>query len=295
MPRFSHRYGFDPERPQGPIVEDAPGWLRDAFIVKILNRLTYIDQDTRCSKRDHEPLGVKSLNQNLCTIVKREMDDSDWDTFHCVYGLEFTLKKCEWYQFYDCIEEIGELLIEHDKIYAKSTLALSAYEEYTFNTFIKNVNKLFEENGVGWRLNGRSHFETALPKDLSRRSVAIEERLSDKFEPARNSYRKAKQFALGVHKDPENSIKESVTALESVAKILYENTATFGAALNKMRGDSEVPKGIVSVMQKFYDYTNDEPGVRHGSTQTAKSDEMDAELALHLSAAFIRYLLEAKS
>jgi len=231
MPRFSHRFGYDPERPTGPIIEDAPNWLRDAFIVRILSRLTYIDYDTRCSKRDHEPLGVKSLNQILCTIVKREMNESDWDTFHCISGLESTLKECEWYQFYDCIEEIGEQLIESDKNYARSTLLPLAYEHYTFTSFMNSLNKLFEENNVGWRLNAKSHFETALPRDLSRRSVAIEERLADKFEPARNSYRKARQFALGVHKDPENSIKESITALESVAKILYENTATLGAAL----------------------------------------------------------------
>ena len=58
MPRFLHQFGLDPERPKEPIVEGAPGWLLDAFIVKALNRFTYVDHDIRCSKRDHNCAGV---------------------------------------------------------------------------------------------------------------------------------------------------------------------------------------------------------------------------------------------
>jgi len=52
---------------------------------------------------------------------------------------------------------------------------------------------------------------------------------------------------------------------------------------------------LVTVLETFYAYANSEPGVRHGGVQTPKSGEMDAELALHLSGAFIRYMIEVKN
>jgi hypothetical protein len=52
---------------------------------------------------------------------------------------------------------------------------------------------------------------------------------------------------------------------------------------------------LVTVMKKFYAYTNAKPGVRHGGVQKPKSGDMDAELALHLSGAFIRYIIEVQS
>ncbi|UST92745.1 AbiJ-NTD4 domain-containing protein [Pseudomonas siliginis] len=290
--KFSHRNGFDPNRAEGPIVEDAPSWLRDDFFINVLSKLTYVDQDSRVKNKERFPLGIKSLNERLCVEVRREMDEGDWDSWTCQEGLAFTIKKCEWYQFYDCVEVIGEELQEIEPLYEDASGDIDV-PKFTFAAYRARVNELFNKHQIGWRLNVKSQLESALPKDLSDRMETVEKQL-DQYEAAREHFRKAKRYALGTHKDPENSIKESVSAFESVGRVLYEKSATLGDALSKMKKDGVVPPMLVAVMEKFYAYANAAPGVRHGAAQMPKSAEMDAELAMHLSAAFIRYAIEIK-
>lgn len=291
--KFSHRNGFDPKRKLGPIVEDAPAWLRDEFFVSVLSKLTYIDQDSRIGNKEKLPLGIKTLNERLCVEVQREMDNDDWDSWSCQNGLAHTIKTCEWYQFYDCVEVIGDELKAVEPFYDGAPGFVDT-SKFTFNAYRAKVNELFAKHQVGWRLNSRSQLESALPKDLADRIDSVEKNL-DQFEAAREHFRKAKRYGLGTHKDCENSIKESVSAFESVGKVLYDKTTTLGDVLTRMKKDGSVPPMLVSVMEKFYAYTNAEPGVRHGGTQKPKSDEMDAELAMHLSAAFIRYAIEIQN
>ena len=291
--KFSHRNGFDPNRQQGPIVDDAPPWLREEFHISILSKLTYVDLDSRVKNKEMLPLGIKSLNERLCIETQRQMDDSDWDSWTCSDGLAYTLKHCEWYQFYDCVELVGEQLKSVEPSYkgAPGTIDVAAF---SFTAYRKKVNDAFIKHNVGWRLNSKSQLESALPKDLADRMDGVEAEL-DKFEAAREHFGKAKRYALGTHRDCENSIKESVSAFESVGKVLHDRTATLGDVLSRMKKDGSVPPMLVTVMEKFYAYANAEPGVRHGGVQKPKSGDMDAELALHLSGAFIRYIIEVQS
>ncbi|EKT4496917.1 AbiJ-NTD4 domain-containing protein [Pseudomonas sp. CJQ_7] len=290
--KFSHRNGFDPSRQMGPIVEDAPNWLRDDFYINILSKLVFVDLDSRVKNKENLPLGIKKLNERLCIETQREMDEDDWDSWTCSDGLAYTLKHCEWYQFYDCVEVVGVELKSYESYYLHEPG--SEFLKFTFNSYRSSVNELFAKHQVGWRLNSKSELESALPKQLADRLDGVESAI-DQFDAAREHFRKAKRYVLGTHKDYENSIKESVSALESVGKVLYDKTATLGDVLVRMKKDGSVPPMLVSVMEKYYAYANAEPGVRHGGVLIPRSDEMDAELAMHLSAAFIRYVIEINS
>jgi len=61
-----------------------------------------------------------------------------------------------------------------------------------------------------------------------------------------------------------------------------------------MKREQLISPMLVTVFEKFYAYTNAEPAVRHGSHKMSGVDEMDAELALHMSAAFIRTIISRK-
>ena len=293
--KFSHRNEFDPNRPSGPIIHDAPTWLRNYFFANVLSKFIYNELDIFKININLLPLGIKKLNGRLCLELDRELDAFDCDSASCTDGLRYTIRTCEWYQFYDFIEIIGEeikrkelegdgFLIDTDPLFQAQTPFFDAYR--------KEVNNLFTKHNIEWHLNNRSELETALPKALATIINNTEKNL-DKFEAARDHYRKAKRYALGTHKDSENSIKESISALESVGKVLYPKTATLGDVLKSIRKDESIPKMLVEVIQKFSDYSNSEPGVRHGGTKKPNSDELDAELALHLSAAFIRYIVKS--
>ncbi|HEK1364478.1 hypothetical protein KZ854_13520 [Pseudomonas aeruginosa] len=292
--RFSHRYGYDPLRKPGEvIVEDAPEWLRRDFIVSILDPLTFIDLDSRQKNTEERPLGIKTLNQRLCIATRTEMDDQDWDSWTCQASLELTLLRATWWQFYDCVEIIGTQLHQTEKKYESDPFP-DVWDEFRFPAYRSKVNALFEQQMVGWRLNDQSQLEMALPKDLADRIEATSKSLTDEFQSARAHYRKAKRYILGTTKDPENSIKESISALESVCRVIHPDTPTLGKALSKMKSEGLYPPMMISVFEKFYAYCNDEPSVRHGSDKPSRVQLLDAELALHLGAAFIRYTLEVR-
>ena len=136
--KFSHRHGFDPNRQQGPIVEDAPKWLRDEFFINILSKLSYVDLDSRVKNTEKLPLGIKELNERLCVETQREMDDADWDSWTCSEGLAFTIKHCEWYQFYDCVEVVGDELKTIEPFYIGAPGYID-YSKFTFDAYRSKV------------------------------------------------------------------------------------------------------------------------------------------------------------
>jgi hypothetical protein len=292
--KFSHRFGFDPEYKNEPISEDAPNWLKSLFFITVLEPLLYIDGDSRKKNEESKPLGVKDLIERLCAENGQETDSEDYDSWSCWDALKYRLMNLEWYQFYDFVE-ITAIKIKEKEIEYSSAWDNSPFESFMFPSYRQKVNDLFSQHKIQWKLSEGGKLETALPKDLETRVSAIDSTLQDKFEPARVHYSKARSYILSPSKDPENSIKESVSAVESVCKTIYPKCATLGDALKAMKREQLISPMLVTVFEKFYAYTNAEPAVRHGSNKMSGVDEMDAELALHMSAAFIRTIISRKS
>ncbi len=291
--KFSHRFGFDPEYKNKPISNDAPKWLKNLFFINILEPLLFIDGDSRQKNTESKPLGVKELIERLCAENAQEMDSEDFDSWHCLDALKVRTMMLEWYQFYDFVEIIAIKVKEKEVDYT-SMWDSTAFEIFMFKSYRQKVNELFSQHKIQWRMNELGKLETSLPKDLELRVSAINSELKDNFEPARIHYAKARSFALSPSNDPENSIKESVSAIESVCKVIYPKCSTLGDALKAMKKEKLISPMLITVFEKFYVYTNAEPAIRHGSAKMSGVDQMDAELALHLSAAFIRTIIARK-
>ncbi|MDO6684567.1 MULTISPECIES: AbiJ-NTD4 domain-containing protein [unclassified Agarivorans] len=253
-----------------------------------------MDGDTRQKNEESKPLGVKDLIERLCAENGQETDYEDYDSWTCWDALKFRLMGLEWYQFYDFVE-VTAIKIKEKEVEYNSAWDNSRFESYMFPSYRQKVNDLFSQHKIQWKLNDGGKLETSLPKDLETRVSAIDYALQDKFEPARIHYSKARSYILSPSKDPENSIKESVSAVESVCKAIYPKCATLGDALKSMRKEQLISPMLVTVFEKFYAYTSAEPAIRHGSHKMSGVDEMDAELALHMSAAFIRTIISRKS
>lgn len=291
--KFSHRFGFDPEYKNKPISNDAPKWLRNQFFLNVLEPLLYIDGDSRQKNPELKPIGIKELIERLCSENNQETDSEDYDSWTCLDALKLRITELEWYQFYDFVEIVA-IKIKEKEVNYHSTFDISKFEHFLFPTYRNRINVLFSQHKIQWKLNEFGKLETSLPKDLEIRISNIDATLEDKFEPARIHYAKARSFIMGPSKDSENSIKESVSAVESVCKTIYPNCATLGDSLKAMKREKTISPMLITVFEKFYAYTNAEPAVRHGSNKISGVDEMDAELALHISAAFIRTIIARK-
>lgn len=288
MTKFSSRYGYDPKDAKAPTLEEAPEWLRIGYINGILERLIYVDQDTRYTNKEDCPLGTKRLIENYCLLLRREPEEAYYDSWYCIDSLKGLLQDVPWYSFYDFVELAAKKLREQEE-YRMDDAWVS---KFGVAKYIKQVNDLFEEEKIAWRLNSNCELIREIPIAYATALEGAEKALSlNKFEPAREHYQKAVRYIYRRPLDPENGIKEIVSAVESIGKTLYSGTATLGDVIKALRKDDRLPQMLVSVIEKFYTFANAEPAIRHGGTVLSKVSLDDAEFSLHVGVALIRYLL----
>ena len=92
--------------------------------------------------------------------------------------------------------------------------------------------------------------------------------------------------------DYRNSIKESISALESIAKVISKNPKdSLGAALDKIKGKLKIHPALERGFKQIYGYTSDTDGIRHALTEETTCDFADAKFMLVSCSAFINYLV----
>jgi hypothetical protein len=92
--------------------------------------------------------------------------------------------------------------------------------------------------------------------------------------------------------DYRNSIKESISAIESVAKIISNNSKdSLGGALDKIKGKIKLHAALEKGFKQIYGYTSDSDGIRHALTEETNCDFEDAKYMLVSCSAFINYLV----
>ena len=285
MTKFSSRFKYDPNLPKTTVFEDAPYGLRIAYIGSILEPLTYDVHHNR-DNSESRPLESFFLIKQFCSTARQEIPDFPRDTSNWT-DLKGVLTEGLWFSFYDFVECVGKLLKG-----AEQNAFPDLPERFTFAAYKTNVNELFVEERIGWRLNDKSELEKQIPQFLAKRIAATDNALADKFEPARKHYQKAIHYTLGTQTDPENAIKEVTSAIESVGKVFYENASTLGDVVKEMKRDKTWPAQLVLMIERYYAYASSEPAVRHGSTVSSRVLLSDSEFCLHVGAAIIRYLME---
>lgn len=96
--------------------------------------------------------------------------------------------------------------------------------------------------------------------------------------------------------DYENSIKESISAVEAMCCIITGASgaqATLGEAIKRLKGNGvHIHGAMESAFKSLYGYTSDETGIRHGGIDFRNAPAEDAEYMLVSCSAFVNYLVE---
>jgi hypothetical protein len=89
------------------------------------------------------------------------------------------------------------------------------------------------------------------------------------------------------------SIRESIHAVESVARVLEPSANTLDPALGKLAKSVKIHPALRGGFGKLYGFTSDEEGIRHALLDEAVSavDETDALYMLGSCASFVSYLI----
>lgn len=264
------------------ILEDAPRKTRVGYIKGILSDFLGSQGSGYGARRS--PLDTQDTHAAFIALIRDESDPWDYDNSSSWAALTEHLKSAEWPEFYDFVELVGRLLIEKDND--------SPFDETEhFKAYSTKVNALFQEDGIGWALNEKSELVRQIPRLAANRAKEAEAALTDKFGPARVHYQKATSYLFQHPIDEANSVKEIVSAVESVAKVVASKSATLGDAIKVLRKDARFSAHMLDALEKLYVYSNATPQVRHGHTKSGRPRLAEAELAHAVGVAFILYII----
>lgn len=93
-----------------------------------------------------------------------------------------------------------------------------------------------------------------------------------------------------------DSVRESIHAVEAMARKIEPNAQTLAPALKSLERNGYIHGSLKMAFEKLYGYTNDENGIRHAlQDDVARVDEVDALFMLGACASFVSYLISRDS
>ncbi len=193
------------------------------------------------------------------------------------------------------------------KVIRDSYFGMSWHRKYSFIEFIVKLNykdtalTLMEEfNRVLSRENSAYLFVSGVLAPITSKDEVDE---VEKAIASRDKYagvRTHMQTALGLLTDRENpdyrnSIKESISAVESLAKkLIGDDKATLGQALKTLETKHGLHSSLKSAFMTLYGYTSDAGGIRHGLLDGDKPcTKADARFMLICCSAFINFAVDS--
>ena len=195
--------------------------------------------------------------------------------------IKATVRELEWFQALDVLE--GVLVVAATFLEGRSPkLAYEARDA---------ANRAFEKYLVGFRfVEGRL---APIDSEVDREAVQEAMEAARDFSGAQRHLRLAlERFADRESPDYANSVKESISAVESVVKKVT-GESTLGAGLKVLeRSGIAVHPALASAWAKIYGWTSDADGIRHASVEAVETDQAMARYMLVCSSAFVSYLID---
>lgn len=153
-------------------------------------------------------------------------------------------------------------------------------------------NGLLERESSAYRLVGSQVAEITSEEELASIDTAI-----TSSTPGAERHLRAALGKLTDRKSPDyrNSIKESISAVESICRSLTGDAgATLGSALNALQPKLSLHGALKAALSSLYGYTSDEHGIRHAMLEAPSLGFPEAKFMLVACSAFTNFLI-AKS
>lgn len=265
---FSKRYRLRPT-PEGLMYEDVPERARVGLYHIVENFM----------EREKYRSAFFVLYKEICMALRITRDRHIDGNYRASIALETLIRGCQWWQFYDICEVVWAALY-------------SSYSSRDQDEFSTQVNTLFREEQLGFEFkDGKAEKVGAgfIDAKIKEARYLLKE---PEFKGADEQFEKAiKHLNVRPNPDVENCIKDAVSAIESVGRIIVKNDkALLSDIIKDMVKNEIIPKPLDQAIQKVYAYRGDQPGVAHGLVGASKVTIDEAEFVLAMSAAIIIYL-----
>lgn len=198
---------------------------------------------------------------------------------------------------YDDVLTLIEAIIQHWDNYIQDSVNNGSYSYFDVPfkgiSIFKIVNIFFEREYIGYRFVDGIITPICDEYEIESLNQALE----TPFKPVYEHLSKANRLIADREMpDYENSIKESISAVEALCEILTETKgkeASLGNMLKKLEESGvKIHAGLKSAFNKLYGYTSDAKGIRHaGDIGGPASTFEEAKYMLVSCSAFINYLI----
>ena len=181
-----------------------------------------------------------------------------------------------WFEVYDFIE-----------------IHLSFLDEDARMMRIKQYNELLEQEKAGYRIVSGEVAPITNESEIQ----SIEQAVKAPYVSVSQHIKKALVLYADLkNPDYENSVKESISAVEAICCIITGMAvaqATLGAAIKKLKDNGvHIHSAMEKAFLALYGYTSDENGIRHGGIDFKSVPAEDAKYMLISCSAFVNYLIE---
>ncbi len=274
---FSQRIGKTPIKTQLQIEsmdDDLKNCLWNAILEGFLGRLQSSNKYGLSQKQE----ACKTFWKDF---FKFPMDDFPTESYSTKISTSAFLQKlrewyykAEWYEIYDLVEFI--LSFDLDRLII---------------VFEAECNEVLKQEVAGYRIVNNKIVQITSEEEVKEIEEAITS--TDKWTSVNTHLKTALDF-LADRENPNyrNSIKESISAIESLCKIITgDSKATLGPALTAIENKYALHGSLKKAFTALYGYTSDSSGIRHSLLEDGKQVEFeDAKFMLVTCSAFINYL-----
>lgn len=181
----------------------------------------------------------------------------------------------EWYEIYDFIEYVAN----------------NHFSNSNNNEFIKLCNSFLESELSAYRFVGGKITQITSQEEISEIEEALN--ISKPFKAVSIHINRALAlFSDKKSPDYRNSIKESISAVEAICKLITKKEKPgLGQALKILEDKIGLHPALKKAFNNLYGYTSDAKGIRHALLEEAELYPEDAKFMLISCSAFVNYLV----
>ncbi|XRP96703.1 AbiJ-NTD4 domain-containing protein [Methanocaldococcus sp. 16A] len=287
MKLFSQRMGFNIKNIQINSIDDG---LRNRLwnalkiyywdkIKETKGSFISINRNIDILSKIHMEIPMENFFKRLWDSYFKEPIDTLPDTTTMIDIIKNYFFSCEWYEVYDFIEFVA-----------------NNYPDEKVNLqFMIYCNSVLEQELSAYRFVGGKITPITSEYEISEIEGALEKTNDLK---AVNIHLKRALELLADRKSPDyrNSIKESISAVEAICKLITgDEKATLGQALKKIEDKIGLHPALKKAFSNLYGYTSDADGIRHALLDEPNLSFEDAKFMLVSCSAFINYLIAKAS
>lgn len=188
----------------------------------------------------------------------------------------------EWYDFFNTLEMA---LKNSESSFMGIRVQIDEHE--------KVLNAILERENSGYRFINYELVPISNEVEITEVSQALEDSKQFGLNGAETHLKTSlRLFSLRPNPDYRNSVKESISAVESAVRLISGDTSgSFKTALKKLDSKLPIHGALKEGFQNIYGYTSDEDGIRHAILDEPTVHFDEAKFMLVACSAFVNYLI----